>query len=215
MSKETGAIIKRLRESRGLTQQQLADVVGAKTYTTITKWESGENFPKGKDIIILADFFKVSSDLILGLDGSIKNISTESKYDYYPVSVAAGLPSQVEGISNEEVEKIAIPDSIMGKWAGNKDVFMMRVNGESMNNVIPHTSLIAVRSIEVSNLQDGDIVVFSDSHEYSVKRFYKQENRLIFRPDSSDKYFTDYETSIDNPDLKIHGKVVLYIVELD
>ena len=103
----------------------------------------------------------------------------------------------------------------MGKWAGQDDIFIMKVNGESMNNVMPHGSLIAVKPIEAHQIKDGDIVVYSDGGDYSVKRFYRDENRLIFRPDSSDPSFYDYVTDINNDELIIHGKVVVYIVELD
>lgn len=59
--------IKKLRDSKNITQKELANLLGMKTYTTITKWESGENFPKGKDIKKLSEIFSVSSDYILGL----------------------------------------------------------------------------------------------------------------------------------------------------
>ncbi len=45
-----------------MTQTQLAEMLGMKTYTTITKWEKDENFPKGKDIKRLSEIFNVSSD---------------------------------------------------------------------------------------------------------------------------------------------------------
>lgn len=62
------SIIKQLRESKNLTQKELAEMLGMKTYTTITKWEAGENFPKGKDIKRLAEIFSVRSDFLLGLE---------------------------------------------------------------------------------------------------------------------------------------------------
>ncbi|MDT2238403.1 helix-turn-helix transcriptional regulator [Paenibacillus larvae] len=67
----TGEIIKLLREQRGLTQQQLANILGLKTYTTITKWESGDNFPKGKDIKRLSEFLKSVLIISLGLRNPI------------------------------------------------------------------------------------------------------------------------------------------------
>lgn len=134
-------------------------------------------------------------------------------YKYIPASVSAGLPIHLDGI--KEADEIHIPDSVMGKWAGQDDIFIMKVNGESMNNVMPHGSLIAVKPIEAHQIKDGDIVVYSDGGDYSVKRFYRDENRLIFRPDSSDPSFYDYVTDINNDELIIHGKVVVYIVELD
>lgn len=216
MTNETGAIIKMLRESRGMTQQQLAEVVGAKTYTTITKWESGDNFPKGKDIIVLSEFFKVSSDYILGLEDN-NQVPLDSNYEYYPVSVAAGSPSYVESVSENDVKYLTVPDSIMGKWAGSDDIYMMRINGDSMNRIFPNSSLIAVKKVEIDNLNNDDIVVFSDENEYSVKRYYNdvENRRIIFSPDSKDRRFTDYSVSYeDAKHLTIHGKVVVYIVEL-
>ncbi|MDI5788751.1 S24 family peptidase [Bacillus licheniformis] len=47
----------------------------------------------------------------------------------------------------------------------------MRINGDSMNRIMPHDSLIAVRPVPLSNLRDGDIVVYSDGGDYAVKRF--------------------------------------------
>src|SRR5690625_1103788 len=105
----------------------------------------------------------------------------------------------------------------MGKWAGHNDIYITRVNGESMNKVIPHNSLIAVRPVSSETLKNGDIVVYKYDSEYAVKRFYKQDNKVIFRPDSNDMSFTDLVIDLDRNDLdiKIKGKVVLYIVELD
>lgn len=91
----------------------------------------------------------------------------------------------------------------------------MRVNGDSMNKIIPHKSLIGVKPIKIKGLRNEDIVVYSDGFDYSVKRFYQDGNRLIFRPESSDNLFTDKITTVENEDLRIHGKVVTYIVNLD
>lgn len=59
--------VKQLRESKNITQKELSELLGMKTYTTITKWESGDNFPKAKDIKRLSEIFDVSSDYLLGL----------------------------------------------------------------------------------------------------------------------------------------------------
>ncbi|GGA32045.1 XRE family transcriptional regulator [Psychrobacillus lasiicapitis] len=136
-----------------------------------------------------------------------------STYPYFPVSISAGLPQDVDAVM--DFERIEIPDIVMGKWANNKDIYMMRINGESMNEIIPDDSLIAVKRTDLSNLIDGDVVVYSDDNSYSVKQFYRDNDRLIFRPASSDKRFTDYITTIDNENLKIYGKVVVYVVVND
>ena len=52
-----GENIRKLRQARGLTQQQLADIMGASNYTTISKWESGANSPRGGDLVKLSELF--------------------------------------------------------------------------------------------------------------------------------------------------------------
>lgn len=206
-----GNNIKSLRLSRGMTQQQLADVVGAKTYTTITKWEKGDNVPQGKDLIALSQHFKVSVDSILGINGE-SLILPSNQYTYYPTAISAGLPLDVEGITN--ADKITLPDNIMGKYAGHKDIIILRINGDSMDKVMPDNSLIAVKDTPPDSLKDGDIVVFSCDNDYSVKHYYRQGDTLIFKPNSNNAAHFDQTYNIDS-NIKIHGKVVMYIVNLD
>lgn len=63
-----GNRIKKLRENRNMTQTELSEILGMKTYTTVSKWESDDNFPKGKDLKKLAELFNVSSDYLLGIE---------------------------------------------------------------------------------------------------------------------------------------------------
>ncbi|WP_210469682.1 XRE family transcriptional regulator [Sporosarcina sp. 6E9] len=160
---------------------------------------------------------QTDADKIMEIFGNHET-NIDGQYDYYPIPVAAGLPTSIEGISSDDVQKISIPNAVMGKWANHNDIFTMKVNGDSMNNIFPHGSLIAVKKVEFEQLRTDDIVVFSDEHEYSVKRYYNdvENERIIFSPDSTDRSFTDYSISYQEAkSLKIHGKVVVYIVELD
>jgi len=209
--------LERLLESKGKSQTEMAKDLNFPEMT-VSNWMRAITYPRPDKLQLMADYFGVYRSEITEEQSFIENKLSSfktSNYPYYPVKISAGLPLNVESIKQDDVEQISIPDSVMGKWAGNKDIFMLRVNGESMNNVIPHGSLIAVKSIELSSLKEGDIVVYSDGNDYSVKRFYRDDIRLIFRPDSKDPSFYDYITSIDNDNLVIHGKVVVYIVELD
>ena len=63
-----GNRIKYLREKNNMTQTELSEMLEMKTYTTVSKWESDDNFPKGRDLKKLAEIFNVSSDYLLGLD---------------------------------------------------------------------------------------------------------------------------------------------------
>ena len=207
-----GENIKKLRSSRGMTQQQLADVVGTKTYTTITKWEKGDNVPQGKDLIVLSNYFNVSVDSILGLSNEIK-VANMNEYKYSLESISAGLPLLVDGVTNYDT--ISIPDEFMGKYAGQKDIIISKINGDSMDKLMNDGSFIAIKQINNAEaLNNGDIVVFSHNHEYSVKYFYKHDDMLIFKPYSNNPVHYDQSFSVHDG-VVIHGKVVTYIVNLD
>lgn len=55
-----------LRKQRGITQQQLAEVVGT-SFQTISKWENGVTMPDITVLPMLASYFKVTVDELLGL----------------------------------------------------------------------------------------------------------------------------------------------------
>lgn len=209
-----GERIRKRRKQLKLSVDQLADMVG-KNRATIYRYESDDIGNMPYDVIEpLAKALNVSPAYLMGWSHDVET-NLSSKYPYFPIAISAGLPFNADPITRDIIEEISIPDVVMGKWAGQSDIFMMKINGESMNRIIPHGSLIGVKQTRIENLKDGDIVVYSDGNDYAVKRFYRIENKIVFRPDSYDTRFTDYIVSEENENLKIHGKVVVYIVELD
>lgn len=209
-----GERIRKRRQQLKMSADKLGELIG-KDRSTVYRYEGGEieNMPIGI-ISKLAEALHTTPAHLMGWEDNKDSSSSMSSYPYYPIYISAGLPNNVEPVTREDVEEILINDEVMGKWANHSDIFIMRVNGESMNNIIPHGSLIAVKQISPHNLKNGDIVVYSDGHDYAVKRYYRDDYRIIFRPDSKDPTFYDYITDIHNENLVIHGKVVLYIVEL-
>ncbi|WP_107842014.1 LexA family protein [Metasolibacillus meyeri] len=155
----------------------------------------------------------ISDETTMKENGVVYDISKRNYYRYIPFSVSAGLPIEIDSITNYDT--IAIADELLGKYAGNKNVYFMRVNGDSMNNLFPHNSLIAVLPQTVEDIKDGDIVVYSHNYDYSVKTFYRNQDELIFKSNSNNPMFHDYVFKINDVDLRIHGKVILYIVNVD
>lgn len=139
-------------------------------------------------------------------------------YNYFDANISAGAPSTIEAFDEDHVEQIAIPDMLMGKYAGCSEIFFTSINGESMNNVIPNGSMVAVKKIDsVYDLENNDIVVFSNDNEFSIKRFIndKTNERIIFRPDSNDISFTDVVVSYTEAEsLVVYGKVIVYVVQV-
>ena len=56
--------IQNLRKAKGLSQEELADKIGV-SRQAVSKWENEQSSPDIEKIIILSDFFEVSTDYIL------------------------------------------------------------------------------------------------------------------------------------------------------
>lgn len=214
LSKYIGDKIKSLREKNGMTQDFLADQLNT-SRQSISRYEAGERKANQDILFELAEIFGVTINDFFPEVNSNKNGNDLSQptqeYYYYPHSISAGFPVMSDGVML--FDKVSLPDIVMGKYAGEKNILIMKINGESMNRVIPNESLIGIKSTSLYDLIDGDIVVYSHQQEYSVKQFYRRNNDVIFKPLSEDPTFTDYVVKQNDPELVIHGKVVIYIVE--
>lgn len=58
--------IAELRHKKNITQQELAKTVGV-SFQTISKWESGSNMPDITYLPVLAEYFNVSIDQLMGI----------------------------------------------------------------------------------------------------------------------------------------------------
>ena len=130
-------------------------------------------------------------------------------------AVSAGKVENVEGI--EKAEQIELPKIFLGRHQDREDIFMMKVNGESMNKVLPVDSLIAC--LPVSNIyevKNNDIVIFEYNNEIAVKRFKMNDKNIIFSPQSTNDEFYDVVIPRETENnVKIIAKVISYHVCLD
>ncbi len=62
-----GARIKELRADRGISQRELGKAIGV-SQKAVDYWERGVNEPKASYITLLANYFEVSADYLLGLE---------------------------------------------------------------------------------------------------------------------------------------------------
>lgn len=79
---EFGQRLKELRKAKGLTQKQLADLLGVKN-SIISFYEVGDRIPSPEVIKKLAAVLHVSADFLLGLDKgetvSVSGLDEEDK----------------------------------------------------------------------------------------------------------------------------------------
>lgn len=70
--------LKQLRKEKGLTQQELSEVI-AVSYRTIQNWENGESQIKSNKASQLADYFGVSVGYLLGYEPESEQVSNHQK----------------------------------------------------------------------------------------------------------------------------------------
>ena len=79
-----GDRLKLLRREKGLSQQTLANMVGA-SKSLICCYESGKRTPSLENVIAFIQIFGVNADYLLGSDSLVKIVSND-KTSYVPIT---------------------------------------------------------------------------------------------------------------------------------
>ena len=211
--------LKKLRKGRNETVTELAEVLGV-AQSTISDWENAKKMPRAGAIEKIGEHYNINKSDLLRDTSEIKEnfIPYDTNQLQVPVygDIAAGALATIDGIKN--AEKISIPRMFLGKHQNSSDLFAMKVNGDSMDNIIPNDSYVVAKPINPLDLKDEDIVIFSHDGEYSMKRyrFDEEDQVIVFSPESANKKFRDIVIPFDTQnDLKIYAKVIWYSVNLD
>lgn len=79
-----GRILQRLRKAKGMTQEQMGEALGVSN-AAVSKWENGQMYPDISMLPILARFFDVSIDCLIGFTSEMSN----EEYKQYKVDCIA------------------------------------------------------------------------------------------------------------------------------
>jgi len=185
--------IKTYRKDRGLSQQDIADYFGYKSFTTIQKWEDGSSTPPAKTLKRLAEFFGVS----------VEDLITESEKIAIPIlgTVRGGLLrlAQDEWLGQELVP---VEESLGGEY------FYLEVIGDSMINArIYPGDLVYVKRQPI--VESGRIAVVLVGDEATLKRVYYKDNGIILHPENpkyEDMIYT--QEDIEEKNIQVIGEVI-------
>ncbi|MDE7040177.1 MAG: XRE family transcriptional regulator [Limosilactobacillus sp.] len=205
--------IKKLRNSRGWTQPQLADKLSV-SKQTISNWETGIKVPRMGSLQKLADLFNVKI-------GEITNASIEDNDDSNikkPTNIIYPLGDKFQRVSIPLIGEIACGDPITAeeniegyveeifeKPIPKGNLFALRCKGKSMEPTIHDGSIVTIR--EQPTVEDGEIaaVLVDGDNEATLKRVKHQGNLVMLMPDN--KEFDPIILDKDNPG-RIVGKAV-------
>ena len=97
--------LRELREQKSLSMASLARQIGVSD-AAVCKWENSTNEPKASYISILANFFEVSTDYLLGLEDDTKFYVPELNFS--ATDKAQGVGIHGTKLSNEEWEVVEL-----------------------------------------------------------------------------------------------------------
>lgn len=124
-------------------------------------------------------------------------------------SIAAGTP--IEMLTVEDY--IEVPKNIALKYP---KAFLLKINGDSMNKVIPNNSYALINPQEEVN--NGDVVAVAiNGYDATLKRFYKLQNTTVLEPDSynSEHVAKTFNGLENEPKLRVIGKMVWFMSGFD
>lgn len=99
--------LKELRKEARMNQQEVADAVNV-NQRVISHWENGRNMPDLVKLNILADFFNVSTDYLLGRTDDRTPPEPIPEPVPEPITLAAHETDGTDGVSRERMEQIII-----------------------------------------------------------------------------------------------------------
>lgn len=233
-----GQRIRNLREMKNMTQTELSQSLGMKTYTTVSKWESDDNFPKGRDLKKLSELFGVSSDYLLGLNTN-KNVSSiETIYNQLEkprqTKVYNFAEQQLEEQNSkvvqfpvqnnhEEVQAyLSAGTGILNYYEADKDIvevpadapehdWIFKIVGDSMKPLFDTGDIVYVDEFKqgIDTIQNGRIYVVEVDGEAYIKKVYVYEETKTLRLVSLNKDYMDLLFRFEDSDIKFIGRVII------
>lgn len=197
-------ILKSLRASKGITQNELATQLKI-SRSTIGMYESGSREPDFETLELIADYFNVDIDYLLG---------RTSKTTYIPApplpkgKVINVLGRVAAGIPIDAIEDIIDTEEIPEEMAKTGEFFGLQIHGDSMEPRMCEGDIVIVRKQD--DAESGDIVIaMVNGDDATCKRLrkYRDGIELISNNPSYDPMFFNNE-EIEKKPVKIIGKVV-------
>lgn len=116
-----GERIRKLRNSKGLTQKELGKILSMNK-TTISHYEKGERSPSIETLIKISDYFKVDIKYILGMNNIGKSYDKEIKLS----------DEEIEFLT--EIRKISVYKNIINNPVNYAKLIDMKTSGYEIKN---------------------------------------------------------------------------------
>ncbi|TWH47766.1 LexA family transcriptional regulator [Sporomusa sp. KB1] len=200
MDKPTFAIyLAKLRNEKGLTQQQVADITGL-SRARLNNYEQGVREPDLSTVATLAEFYNVSIDKLLGKSN---HSAGSEKGRFLPVVGAVKITA----------DKLLVYEQSLGEeWADSEDInnenkfYWFQIKDDCMiNEGIRRDDLALV--CEQLDVENGDLafVALGDG-QTTLRRVYKKDENIVLQS-ANPKYPPVILSDKEQNEIYIIGKV--------
>ncbi|WP_223812621.1 transcriptional repressor LexA [Geobacillus thermoleovorans] len=171
LQKYVGEKIKEFRLKRGMSQEELADLLQT-TKQTVSRYEVGDRKANQDVLFKLSEIFKVS------IDDFFPPKDKRSTFTEVPV---VGKVSCGNGIiAYEEIESY---ETVPADWLDGGEYFFTRAKGDSMIGArIMDGDLLLIR--RQNDVDNGEIAAVLIDDEIVLKRVYKTDGAIILQSEN-------------------------------
>lgn len=203
MTNNMGTIIKKRREQLGISQEQLANILGYKSRSSINKIELNHtDLPQSK-IVALAKALSVTPAYLMGWEDLEQPTPQSNGYPTVRIPVLGDVAAGVPILAQQDI--IGYED-IPADMAKTGEYFGLKIKGDSMEPKIHDSDIVIVKSM--SDAENNDIVIAMINNEATCKRLHKYSNSVVLTAINSD--YKPIEVTPDE-NIQILGKVVMSI----
>ncbi|HLR71588.1 MAG TPA: helix-turn-helix transcriptional regulator [Pseudogracilibacillus sp.] len=174
--------LKKLREQRGLTLEQLADQINQKyhssfTKSMISKWENGHNIELSS-LKILSLYFGVSLNNLLGFnekDDVIQKIPNE----YYKIPIVRSVLGRKQIFSEDNIiGYISEPPLLNLNKNEIENFFYLKIDSGNNGKDIDGDSLILIKKDRQESYGHNNIILFDTGKEVRLEKIDNNNNSL-------------------------------------
>ena len=201
MYSTTGKRIKNARIQKGLTQEELANLMDV-TRSAVGFWEHDKNLPPAKNFPRLAQVLGVSSAYLqMESDHPIAN-EIPMPEDLLKIPIIATVKCGVNGLAFEEDGGFVNVEKKHGE-----DLRAFRCKGDSMINEGIHDGDVAIVRIQ-DTVESGELaIVVINGDEGTLKKVHIQKDAIILES-ANPSYPARVFTGVDRAIVHIVGKVI-------
>ncbi len=102
MKLNIGETIKRLRKEKEITQEEFSEILGV-SCQSVSRWENNSCYPDIELIPVIAEFFGITTDTLMGIDNAAEKRAVEQYKSDFQEAISRGAIGECISISRKAV----------------------------------------------------------------------------------------------------------------